>query len=556
MFKIDSFIEIQVIGALLLLAFSPGFILLVPAFGRQHGPFKFLGSITEKGARAIVILIAAFCIGIAGNRLIDDSLGSLDIEGQEPYEKSYSELTQGTSSPKSVKLAEFQVAGANEYAQGWLERHKSFMRVLRGASVSCLIFLLCMSIYRVWQWRWPRLVEPRYSPGNFLLASLLFLVFASAYRSESTHYYRRVCELATGVPACKFVAPSGEIQLETVNPPIPLLLDGGRDDRSEASAVAVLEGGLLLVANDKSKNLLVVDVNGREQTELSSVAFKHDEPKWEALARDDQGNFYISGSHNAGKGAGSDERLAARSTLLRFRIRGVAPGPFAIEDVVPLDIAEALSALGLSRDAANPDAVKIEGLAVRVLKDAEGRVRRELVIGLREPHTPIRALVADITSLPERPTGESPIRLHLKTLFTFNAGSRQDVDFSLASLEYLPEWKGFLVVTSSEDDNNCFHGNILWFLPDEEVSTEQPANARRLWLFGLEPEAGIFPARGCDGHSVSLEAKAEGIAVLEADSGGPEGYGRARLVLVYDNDAEKTGKPSLLQTLRLVRWRD
>src|SRR6185295_3486586 len=203
MFDIQNFIEIQVIGALLLLAFSPVLILLVPAYSRQHGPFKFLGSITEKGPRAVFILIAAFCMGIAGNRLIDDSLGRLDIEGHEPYEKPYSELTRETSSPRNVKLAEVQVAGANEYARGWLERHKSLMRVLRGAAVSCLVFLLCMSIYRVRQWWWPKSVEPRYSSWVFLFTFSLAILFSLAYRSESTHYYRRVCELATGVPGCE-----------------------------------------------------------------------------------------------------------------------------------------------------------------------------------------------------------------------------------------------------------------------------------------------------------------------------------------------------------------
>lgn len=182
---------------------------------------------------------------------------------------------------------------------------------------------------------------------------------------------------------------------------------------------------------------------------------------------------------------------------------------------------------------------------MRALKDSEGRVRRELVIGLREPPTPVKVLVADITSLPEKPTGDSPIPLSLKTLFTFDAGSRQGVDFQLNSLEYLPEWKGFLIVTATEDKHNCFHGNVLWFLSDNEVPKKKPAKPRRLWLFGREPEGGVVASQGC-----GPETKAEGLAVLQADDS------RARLVIVYDNDMRSTGKPSLLQTLTLARWRN
>jgi hypothetical protein len=120
------------------------------------------------------------------------------------------------------------------------------------------------------------------------------------------------------------------------------------------------------------------------------------------------------------------------------------------------------------------------------------------------------------------------------------------VDLKLSSIEHVPAWNGFLILTSTEDDANAFHGNVLWFLPDGEASDGRPAAPRKLWLFGLEPADG--------GHPTSPETKAEGLAVLSAD--GQESHGRVRLVLVYDNDVEATDKPSLLQMLTLVRWRD
>jgi hypothetical protein len=202
MFAIDSFIEIQVIGALLLLGASPFLLLIVPTFSRQQGAFAFLRRLNDKGAIAVLIVIAAFCVGIAGNRIIDDLLGASAYEGEELHTPAYSAIVNGTSCPKSIKLAEFQVPRDNEYARGWLERHKSFMRVLRGAFSACLLFFVCMLAYRVGQWRRPGLLKPRYSVGHFAVTLLLFTFFFVAYVSESTHYYKRVCELATGLPGC------------------------------------------------------------------------------------------------------------------------------------------------------------------------------------------------------------------------------------------------------------------------------------------------------------------------------------------------------------------
>jgi hypothetical protein len=221
MFEIDNFIEIQVVGVLLLLGASPIFLLMDPAFSRQQGAFSFLHKINSKGALAIFVLVAAFCTGIAGNRLIDDSLGRLEMEGEEHYSESYSAIVKGRALPGSIKLAEFTVADNNEYARGWLERHKSFMRVLRGASFACLLFLVCMLVYRLGQWRRPESLKPRYSVGHFAVTLFFFSLFLGAYISESTHYYQRVCELATQVPKCNPIrsSPVMETKVETSNRP-------------------------------------------------------------------------------------------------------------------------------------------------------------------------------------------------------------------------------------------------------------------------------------------------------------------------------------------------
>ena len=77
---------------------------------------------------------------------------------------------------------------------------------------------------------------------------------------------------------------------------------------------------------------------------------------------------------------------------------------------------------------------KIEGLAIREHSaGADGRSRRELVFGLRQPDDLVRAFAADITTPPA-----ADAELPLTRLFAFDAGEREGVRCQLTSLEYLP----------------------------------------------------------------------------------------------------------------------
>ncbi len=62
-------------------------------------------------------------------------------------------------------------------------------------------------------------------------------------------------------------------------------------------------------------------------------------------------------------------------------------------------------------------------------------------------------------------------------------------------MEYVPALKGFLVVTATEDADNVFHGNTLWFVADDTTGV-----ARKIEVFGVA-------------------MKAEGLAVLGASTG-------------------------------------
>jgi hypothetical protein len=297
--------------------------------------------------------------------------------------------------------------------------------------------------------------------------------------------------------------------------------DGKPDTVIEASGVEPMgDGRRLLVAHDKAAPLHVVDAatGVLVGAPLSSPRFPATTkagPKWEGMATDSDGTFYVVGSHS---GATEAER-GERSFLVRFRLLE-SPGP-AIDDdsVVRWNIAKglvaALRALGLDEKAVAKR--KVEGLAVR---EREGR--RELVIGLREPGDKVRAFVADIT---RRPAADA--ELDLRPLFAFDADPCEGVPAQLTTLEYAPELGGFLALTATEDDANAFHGNALWFVADGETG-----RARKVATF-------------------EVAMKAEGLAVLATERGVRRTA--LRLLITYDNDAHNTHIPSRFQTLTLVR---
>ncbi len=313
------------------------------------------------------------------------------------------------------------------------------------------------------------------------------------------------------------------------------------DNVLEASGVEPIgDGRLLLVAHDKKVPLRVIETaTGRQVGPLLTCdKFPAETPKsskWEGMARDADGDYYLVGSHSGKTQVERDEH----AKLIRFRLK-TQPGGSGGLDSVAIDEGSVISwrlasplIQALQHERLNAKAVderKIEGLAIRELPaGADGKVRRELVFGLRQPDDLVRAFVTDITASPA-PDAELP----LTRLFAFDAGEREGTRCQLTSMEYLPGWKGFLVVTASEDEQNAFHGNTLWFVPDNRIAQANgsPIQADKVWTF----EAAM---------------KAEGLCVLP-QSGGTDS-GTVRLLVTFDNDPHATHIPSRFQQVNLIR---
>jgi hypothetical protein len=319
-----------------------------------------------------------------------------------------------------------------------------------------------------------------------------------------------------------------EFRLEDASLPAPLLEGDRPNVIIEASGVEPIgDGQRFLVAHDKAPALYVVDAKtGRlAGPPITSPRFPRQTktgPKWEGMALDSDGNYYIVGSHS-GK---TDPERSEKAELLRFRLTTSATPSIDDASVVRWRIERglvaALKAAGLNEQAVSKR--KIEGLTVRETKTAGGTARKELIVGLREPGDRVRAFVADITREPV-----TDAELELKPLFAFEAEPREGVESQLTSLEYVPALAGFLIVTASEDEGNAFHGNTLWFVADSDS-----ARARKLAVF-------------------EVAMKAEGLAVLGTDTRGARTD--VRLLITFDNDAHSTKMPSRFQTVTLVRDR-
>jgi hypothetical protein len=343
--------------------------------------------------------------------------------------------------------------------------------------------------------------------------------------------------MALGAPA----SSADTIRVEAESLPVPLHRPGASpsepievDAKVEASAVEPIgDGKYVLVAHDKASELYLVEtatgkIVGPPVTSGALPATTASGPKFEGMARDSKGNFYAIGSHS-GK---TDDERGQRAHLVRFRFQGDQRFPtIDPASVRRFDAWVSLKA-ALGKESGEVDKLKIEGLAIRELPASAGKPSRtEVVVGLREPADLVRVFAAEIKD--DQPADSA---LAFEKLFAFDAGRREGVSSNLTSLLYLPDWRGFFVVTATEDKDNAFHGNTLWFLRDDAI-----------------PRSGLAkPERA---HDFEVAMKAEGIADLpQAGQGGSNTT--ARLVVVFDNDAKSTHMPSRIQTLRVSRRDD
>ena len=334
----------------------------------------------------------------------------------------------------------------------------------------------------------------------------------------------RILGVVAGLFLPQTIPNGNDLRLEFTTLPAPLLDNAKVNVVIEASGVEPIgDGSRLLVAHDKDPALYVVDArSGRILGEpLTSPHFpKKNEagPKWEGMARDSDGNYYLIGAHN-GK---TDAERATKSVLIRFRL---TDGDTTIDDasIITWHVGRTLEAV-LKAEGMPAEEVakrKVEGLSIR----EQGRT---CASPPRALYRPPRAERQDPRLHGRHHRPPSPdAELELKPAFNFPAEKCEGEASELTSLEYVPALAGFVVITASEDAANAFHGNTLWFVHDGDTNRAQKV------------------------ATFEVAMKAEGVAVLGVEK---TARGTAvKLLITYDNDAHTTHIPSRIQQATLVR---
>lgn len=225
-------IEILIVGLFLLIAISPICIGWNKKLRTEPGVFPGLAELAVSKQLIVLIMLLVYSLGILGNRLIDDlysdgimekcpfekfiklqflrsdrwskSILKTVIETHDPelynaIETHNPELDKVGDKAKKAKkvkkakrdeiykVAEFRLMQYSPAAKAWLERHKSFIRVLRAGSFSTLLFLICIGLYKIM----PN-CGPRYTWRLNMTILLLFVLFHVGWRFETYGYQERV----------------------------------------------------------------------------------------------------------------------------------------------------------------------------------------------------------------------------------------------------------------------------------------------------------------------------------------------------------------------------
>ncbi len=113
----------------------------------------------------------------------------------------------------------------------------------------------------------------------------------------------------------------------------------------------------------------------------------------------------------------------------------------------------------------------------------------------------------------------------------------------LSSIEHVPAWGGFLVMTTTENKDR-YYGNVLWFVQEDQL--KENTIAQGAFQAVVPTKSKVFQESLTGGRP---GIKAEGLAVLsDEDSKGSKQT--LSVVIVFDNDSRA---PSALMFIELSK---
>lgn len=229
MFSLQIFTEILIVGLLLLLGISP---LLLLMDGKNHNRPGFLPILSDLDAKmpaTFLLLVVAYAVGAAGNRLVDDFWEKILPKPEEKFEKllvadlnrSRAAVNASAASAGNavaagqtgnappyincdgevakngdcIKVAEFALRERSQATQDWFDHRRSYIRLVRAAAIAALLLLISMGLYNLVHRR-----AGRYKLTHFAVALFFFVVFTLAHWVANEKYWKRIYEIYIGLP--------------------------------------------------------------------------------------------------------------------------------------------------------------------------------------------------------------------------------------------------------------------------------------------------------------------------------------------------------------------
>jgi hypothetical protein len=199
----ELFIEVLIAGILFAFGISPVLIYFSKASNEEAGllPASIMQSDWKLWILVMIALIYSF--GIAGNRLTEQLY---KFAGKAARQTS-AQLIQCVPPDNQYRRMELIVRDHSEVARDWVERHKTYIKILRAASGSSVLFLLSMGFYRgLRNVRRERLA--RYGWKHFSVTAFLCVFFFTALWTEAEHYHQEL------IGYCKVI---GQVDKDKIN---------------------------------------------------------------------------------------------------------------------------------------------------------------------------------------------------------------------------------------------------------------------------------------------------------------------------------------------------
>ena len=252
MFEVTIFTELLIAGLFILVGLWPLFLLVrkesqalkreegvgstgeleLPAAaqagggGAEDDPFPIVDAYVSKVKKVVIMLLLAYAVGAAANRLADDFWDDLVFKRYKLDERYEETLRQETRSLREQQLAGLPPADLNwqsrircegkemeksnnclkvahmllrersEATREWLDNRRAYIRIMRAASLSLVLLIISMFIYKVRWWKKSR----RYRISHFALALFFLCAITYAHKEAEEKYWNRVYELYTGLP--------------------------------------------------------------------------------------------------------------------------------------------------------------------------------------------------------------------------------------------------------------------------------------------------------------------------------------------------------------------